>query len=388
MIGQRYKSLDVIRGAAALSVLVTHWSGWTIADPATPILNCAVGTVASAVNIFWKGGGLHPGVIVFIVLSGFCIHLPIAARPSRVTESKFWGRFFLRRIVRLGPVYWLATAMGVLVVVATKGEVHWGGLLLSVSWVSSLAQIFTGNAIVHAGNFPLMTVATEVQLYFSYPLLLWIRRRSLAFTVAIPLVLYATQVAMRVLSVPAEHLHGTYLELLLYWCLGVAASEFAVKYKEKKHRVHAALSTAASSSVFFALAHGASFPGMHVLKTPVLAASTAGLLYILVTLEDVGILRVPMWMTWVGSRSYSLYAVHTPVIMLTLALLGDDSVLARWTALLAVSAVTLVVYRWIEAPSQSYGARLRSDDAPGLLAVSTNLSESAAAVCESRAADS
>ena len=111
---QRYYSLDIVRGMAALSVLLTHWGGWTFyfTDSTTKHV------IVFFQNIFkfslWNGGGIHPGVVIFIVLSGFCIHLPLAASPNLIAQSGFWRIFTLRRSIRIMPVLFIALLLGII----------------------------------------------------------------------------------------------------------------------------------------------------------------------------------------------------------------------------------------------------------------------------------
>src|SRR5215469_13507079 len=91
----RLTSVDALRALAALAVLVGHvpFSG----DP-LPF------SVQSILSAGLRLGRL--GVPLFLVLSGFCIHLSVARRmASGEGVRSDWGRFWRRRFWRLYPPY-------------------------------------------------------------------------------------------------------------------------------------------------------------------------------------------------------------------------------------------------------------------------------------------
>lgn len=135
---QRFLCLDAVRAFAALSVLLSHWGNWT-----APIMRPS-GTfdwaVDAAQSFFAKTagapGGLHPGVVVFIVLSGFCIHLPVATDPSRTASVGDWDEYFRRRMLRIAPVYWFASILGIVALfLANRSGLPWpGSIELAIDW--------------------------------------------------------------------------------------------------------------------------------------------------------------------------------------------------------------------------------------------------------------
>lgn len=182
----RYRCLDAVRGLAAIFVVLTHWEEWTAPsvlhrDPT--FMDQASKLFESAFRFtFWAGGGIHPSIIVFIVLSGFCIHLPLATDPSRRGRTGFWRIYAFRRLMRIGPVYWLACLLGVLALYlataypslaprAYLSELDAVGFATKMTFLSAfLPSLPTG-----LGNGPLSTVAVEMWLYAAYPMMLLAR---------------------------------------------------------------------------------------------------------------------------------------------------------------------------------------------------------------------
>ncbi|MFL5580747.1 MAG: acyltransferase family protein [Gemmatimonadaceae bacterium] len=351
----RTHGLDVLRGLAALFVLLTHWSGWA-GLPAT-----------GALEVFWPGGGIHPGVVLFIVLSGFCIHQRLATDPSRATAARaegFWRAYARRRAVRIVPTYLVGLVLGMLaatlagVALTAPGQIAGALGLAGLVQLAALLGVGAPSDLL-AGNTPLVTVAVELLLYASYPLLVAVRQAHPvggAWAVAgLAVTLYAARVALLLGGVPAERLHGSYLEFLLYWVIGGAAVEWVAVRRHAPVRALrlARCAALASAVVYVGYSHAVHVRGAHLLGT-VLLAVTAALALCWVTLEEQeATKRSPSLAAaaCLGERSYSLYAVHTPTVALGLAFgLGAAGSLVL-TLLIAESC-----FRLVERPSMRLAA--------------------------------
>lgn len=184
--------LDGLRGLAALFVVMSHL--W--------LTSCSFSNGSTfpawfRVTYFLKYG--HLAVDVFIILSGFCLMLPIARSDDGQMPHGICN-FFLRRARRILPPYYaallLSLAMIALIPALRQNEhtIHslydsqdWGGAI-----ISHLLLIHNWNAEwVYRINGALWSVATEWQIYFLFPLLLlplW-RRFGLLVTTVISYVL-------------------------------------------------------------------------------------------------------------------------------------------------------------------------------------------------------
>ncbi len=105
----RFQAVDAMRGLAALAVVFYHVQG-AMSRGAQPWFPGALS---------WLAERGHFGVNVFFVLSGFVIARSV--RHGSMTPGYF-GRFVLRRSIRLDPPYWTAIALEVLLI--------YGGLAL------------------------------------------------------------------------------------------------------------------------------------------------------------------------------------------------------------------------------------------------------------------
>jgi peptidoglycan/LPS O-acetylase OafA/YrhL len=116
---------------------------------------------------FWMGFG-HYAVDVFIVLSGYCLMLPIdrgggGRMPGGVLE------YFRRRALRILPPYFAALLLSLLVIWAMHRPDHVtvGDLVTHLLVVHNFSSQW-----IWSINPPLWSVAVEWQIYFAFPLLL------------------------------------------------------------------------------------------------------------------------------------------------------------------------------------------------------------------------
>jgi peptidoglycan/LPS O-acetylase OafA/YrhL len=175
----------------------------------------------------------HFAVNFFIVISGFCLMLPVA----RSADGKLRGGFksyILRRARRILPPYYAALAVAVIFDLLKHSQVRNGVTVPSVLAHAALL----GNATrgwVGAINPALWSVATEWQIYFLFPLILlplW-RRSGIALAVAAALLI---GIAPHWL-VPASHnFEWTFPWMLGMFALGMVAA-LLVASPRPDHRI-------------------------------------------------------------------------------------------------------------------------------------------------------
>ena len=147
---------DLLRYAAALSVMFLHYSSYTmiLADGLS-----ALG--AEAMDGTRRLALLFPGVVILFAMSGFLISASFERAGSRKV-------FFERRILRMYPELWICTIVNLAVVCFLVPELLDGSLFL---WIATqivgiantpecLKSFGTGSV-----NGALWTVFTEMQLY-------------------------------------------------------------------------------------------------------------------------------------------------------------------------------------------------------------------------------
>jgi len=102
---QRFLAIDALRGLAALAVVFFHVQGALDRGP-QPWMPVWLAELA-------RGG--HFGVNVFFVLSGFVIAYSVR---DGLMSPGYFGRFALRRSIRLDPPYWSAIALELVLIFA------------------------------------------------------------------------------------------------------------------------------------------------------------------------------------------------------------------------------------------------------------------------------
>ncbi len=173
----RLDYLDGLRGLAALYVVCHHaYMEIDVNGDGSALPRLA------ARLLHWLVYG-QGAVDVFIVLSGYCLMLPVVRRADgslgRVRS------FLLRRARRILPPYYAALVLSLLLLGLFPGLRHaastrWpnGSLATPHAVIAHLLLIHNlGQHWFFAIDYPMWSVATEWQIYFALPLLVWIWRR-------------------------------------------------------------------------------------------------------------------------------------------------------------------------------------------------------------------
>ena len=193
----RLASVDVLRGLAATAVVLCH-TAFTPKD--------APWTFQLFVWAPFRYGYL--GVTVFIVLSGFCIHLGIARKMAQGSAAAAdWRSFWRRRFYRLYPPYVAAIAFTLCAV--------WAAHVLGAA-ASPFSGSFTWDLAAHLlmvhnlftpyvhglHNGPFWSLGLEEQLYLLFAVYLVLRRyRGPAVTLTVAMAVSAIwQLAVYVLQ--------------------------------------------------------------------------------------------------------------------------------------------------------------------------------------------
>jgi peptidoglycan/LPS O-acetylase OafA/YrhL len=338
----RLQQLDVIRGFAALSVVMSHVAlpdGWVAA-----ILQAGIVALSYTIR---ANAGTHAGVIVFIVLSGFCIHLPAARNSALSRATDFWRTYAKRRIARIGPVFLLGCLLGGLTVTYRDSE-----------FVDTLRAMlmtpFVPSAYV-PGNPILQTVIVEMWLYATYPLTLFIYRRYGALRlVAAAVVIHLAAIVAVLAGADATWAAQTWYAFYLYWVIGLISVEFLYN---RPGQVRLAW-VAAGFGLYVVLANLVQFRGAHYGKSALLAAWMG---MVLIAVSERSFRPHRLWVG-LGEMSYTLYAVHIPLTAAWVQFVGFATIGSQLAFFIFLFASTRVLYKLVEAPSHAlarrYGNRL------------------------------
>jgi peptidoglycan/LPS O-acetylase OafA/YrhL len=307
--------LDGLRGLAALFVVLHH--AYLQVDGETKI----TGIIGRALEIFSHG---RYSVDLFIVLSGFCLMLPVVKGNGEIRGGAW--KFFQRRAWRILPTYYLALALswvlGMTIISQRIGL--WGGSI-PVSWKSLVTHLFLVHDIFgddHNINYVFWSIAVEWRIYFLFPLLLlpWRRLGGVKTTLVAVVFSYALFVVCKLFT--KEGLTAHYIGLFTMGMLGASIAfshaDSAYERLQKRSWGHLVfwitLVVVAISMV--KIRNGAGVPES---VRDILLGVWAMCLLVMVSQRESGwIYNFLSWkpLTFLGTFAYSIYLMHAPLLQI------------------------------------------------------------------------
>ncbi|BDI31988.1 hypothetical protein CCAX7_40390 [Capsulimonas corticalis] len=306
----RLDYVDSLRAIAALLVVFDHVFMTNYPLPQRP----AAGWGS---HVYWLAYG-HFGVALFIILSGFCLMLPVIRHDGHLKGG--FLSFLKRRIGRIIPPYYLS--MGIILLLGATimrpVGLTWDrtgqGSLLDVALHLTMLHHLTPNNWATI-NTPYWSLAVEWWIYFAFPLLLLGWRK-----VGPGITMLAATIVGVALYLPARAaLPAACPQFVVLFAIGMLAAEIAYspKHADLRQRVRwdifAALGFACVVGLFAShtpwnIDEAWGDLAMSVFVLPLLiVASRPGLCQRLLSAKPLVAL---------GAMSYSLYLMHIPFINL------------------------------------------------------------------------
>ena len=307
--GRRLDGVDGLRALAALWVVLFHIRAFT-------------GARLGPLDLLVRSGST--GVSLFLVLSGFCLYIPVVRGGP---EAFRVGRFLRRRAVRLLPAYYVSLAVVLLIIVLAAGKLGLAPLSPAGVAIQAATHLTMTHSLFpstfYALNGAYWSLGLEWQLYLGLPLLvLGVRRFGLARTVAAVVAVNVAyrvglQIALDLHAVPASSplatavlpnlLPGRWAE----FAFGMVAAQLHAggHIHRWAQRSGWAIAGLVPLSVASVLAVGT--PLEHLLFGAVFF-----LLLCVVLAGESWVSRIVAWrpLAAVGVMSYSLYLVHQPIV--------------------------------------------------------------------------
>jgi len=353
---KRLRSIDALRGIAALGVVLYHTVG-----PHPVIQHGFFNYLVVPFQYLFAQG--YVGVFLFFVISGFCIHLQWAkARAAGSAYEIDFKAFWKRRLRRLYPPYLFALALYLAMTAVTSG------IDITKFYVYDMVMhlLMLHNLDPHTSysiNGVFWTLAIEEQLYLAYFGLLFMRMRwgwRTALTVCLSARVgwfFLSYFAYRFykVGIPVGEAAATHW---FTWALGAISVEAAVGLIRlpdwcRNIRVGAA-ALACAVALTYTLPVIDQDGVLHMLGSlalhPVWGIGFFVLVNYVVTAEEdwrarLNTPRLVRMMAYIGVFSYSLYLTHQLVIMVSWRF-----VVAGWppmaNSLLLVTPVA-VGFAWI-----------------------------------------
>lgn len=264
----------------------------------------------------------HFAVGVFIVLSGYCLMLPIARKGDQIGSLR---EFFRRRALRILPPYYITLALSILFLATMAGEKTgsiWDiNLPLRIDTVlTHLLLIYDIPLNLHGGviNYPLWSIAVEFQIYLLMPLIALSLRtagniRTLLWTMSLGLLHFG--------------LHGR-IDSMVPWyvglfTMGAIGARWCI---QRPAKIEPRLAWGAwgliALTALIALKKGDPFMVSHFyIFDSLIGAATAIMLctsYVDASKKTNVFTRLLSWkpLEEIGIFSYSLYLIHAPLLHL------------------------------------------------------------------------
>jgi peptidoglycan/LPS O-acetylase OafA/YrhL len=379
-------ALDALRGIAAVCVMYSHIL-YVYGTKDLWVASARQGNVVgiflarTPAGIFFAGG---EAVILFYILSGFVLSLPLLAeRPQS------YGTFAIRRICRIYPPYVVA----LFVALAVRSIVDVAPVAGTTSWFSAfwptpptLGTIvgylsMTGFLSHTKIDFTVWSLVHEMRISLIFPLLLAATLRSRAWLALSAF--FAISLASAFLSTLTSQ-WPPYAQLTLqtlfqtgnfiwFFVLGIALARH-------RHRIEAWIAsrhrmTLAALLVLASCLYGVRFIFPALGPTPeadfIVGMGAAGFMVL-----AFGRTFFQRWLTWppflfLGKISYSLYLFH-PIVLLAFVYGLHDILSPEWILVAIVPASLLAAWagrRFIEEPSMQLGRALTSNGPNRLRAI-------------------
>lgn len=357
-------AIDVLRGVAALGVAWYHsrvdlWVGFK-AIQADPGSYSAFDRALSFLSLPVSQMGSM--VMLFFVLSGFCIHLPFAIKG--ITPN--WNAYAVRRLLRIYPAY-----LAVLFFCFLAALIFFNGAngqfaefkLYAASAALIQNWVFGGSQV--AMNPSLWTIPVEVKFYLVYPLLLWLLRK-LGLRAAVAFTMLCTAIGATLFYLGHSQSTESFFKYAIIWNSGAWLAEVYARGRlprwSKWHFM--GMVGIAVLTMMLGLA------GVNVFYLHYGWALCSFLLLMWVLGPGEMFFSRNHWLVpplmFTGTVSYSLYLLHFPLFKLAGAawihLYGSkpESFLLPTLATLMVIPMAWFFYRLIELPSHDLARKLGS----------------------------
>lgn len=349
----RLDYIDGLRGIAVLMVVLVHSAGY---DFQTVRGHMSTARVVFT-HIAIQGG---QGVSLFLVLSGFCLSLPVYRRHAAGRDDWFSVRHFAaRRCWRILPPYYAALAMSI-VLTAIMGNFP---SLLDVA--AHVLLIHNVTPYVESINGPFWSLALEWQWYTAFPFVLYGMlhwpRITLAGCFALACVWHLVTHDAGFIFLAG--VSGVLPARLFEFASGTAVARLAASDWQPPKRFGTLLGWAIILPVFLM-----SMPPIYRLLGPVLGPPQplAGISFGAIVMLAIHVDWVRRLFSWrplvrLGLVSYSVYLIHEPVILLVQPWFW--SVLHQWQAVTMLNmgvgiTAGVLFFRAVEAHFVDYPAGL------------------------------
>lgn len=355
---QRLDSIQAMRAVAALAVVAFH-SGREVAEK--------TGTMTPTLRFL---DICDFGVDIFFVISGFIMYYVTFGRPTGWGEAK---SFLLKRLIRVGPMYWIFTTLFVIPVLFAPSLLNRSGISLPYTIASYLFFPWQRPAYEVPSVSPIFglgwTLNYEVTFYLVFAVLIafGVRRKLLWSAIVFGLLALAGPFA------PGDNAQAYFWtrSIMLEFVGGVAIA--ALFCRETRFGTGAGLALMLAGVIVWIMGgYGVDIHSTMLNVRGIVwgAAATAVMAGVALTPPIGRVLagRENGVMALLGNASFSLYLSHLFVVRIMSIILGKLGLLGNPLLLVAANMVAasiaaILVYRFLEKPLTRIATNLVFDPA-------------------------
>lgn len=313
--------LDIARFLAFLLVFIHHFQFvQSLIEPASQAR--LVAALGSFMPVFQAViDACRFGLSLFFTLSAFLI-AELLLREKQATQTVRVGQFYLRRILRIWPLYYFALGLAFLLALPAgglpvAGRIGWFAVFLG-AWY--LAQ----HGWIPSFIFPLWSISVEEQFYVVAPWLLKFFTRRLLYVFSAALILLSNVLLFHFGRIGADDQAVWYNSLVQFECFAAGILLALVLRSRVPHfavwlrclmLATAAIGWFCACYFLHARIGPLGNPGPSALIAGY-ALGALGSALVLLGLLGLPAARLPGWAVYLGRISYGLYVYHVLAIQI------------------------------------------------------------------------
>lgn len=337
-----FEGVQVLRVIAALLVVITHSSFYTH-ERLNPEMQ------------IWRTGAI--GVDIFFIISGFVM---MATARSFTSAPGGWKLFASRRLLRIVPMYWLATTVKLVTMLLIPSMILHANLS---PWTIFSSYTFLPSTNIDGRFEPLLgvgwTLIFEMFFYATFTIGLFLRVNVITFVSAV----MSTCFLVSFFRTPDWNAATMYFNpIVMYFPIGMLMFELSQRVSRVTLQTSALIATILALFAFLNLEFDVKSGAAN------LATVATSCLVVFVTISAEPLLRgrLPKLLLFLGEASYVLYLFHplvAPIVPEVLRRIYPTIpaeisvalciVTAVLTAALIHSAIERPVTHWLKARSSA-----------------------------------
>jgi len=352
----RIPVIDLLRGLSCIGVLLYHvrvdlWIGWwRITSYPLEYSSFAKAMAWLSVPTPFMGYA----VLLFFLISGFCIHYPNTSGNTRLS----WKTYLIRRFWRIYPAYFAALLLtaGISYICLTLwGDKTWD--INKIFRVASLSQNYPPGNGQFLSNPSLWTIPLEIEFYLLYPL------AFLFFASAKSALLWMFALSISALSILLSYkgYHWLTFTALFLWPSWLLGSLIAQLYRDQKLDQIKLIYLLPFTGLTLGFSLVSRYQNWET-WIQYLSWTAFYSFFFIFCLSHTGFVnrmigvRLTKAVSWIGKISFSLYLIHFPLFKLFGYLhrhFFDEkpaNFLATLFYLIPVIFIAWLFFEWVEKP--------------------------------------